>query len=463
MKVMKFLVLLMLLSSEYKASAQTVNNKFPQIGDRIEDHTFTDLVNYHDKSFKISDYKGKWLVLDFWSRWCSSCIATFPKMNKLSQEFYGKVKLVLVGVYDHSENRSEELLIKETFNRRRKRYGFDIAVAFDSIAGRKYCISTVPAIFVINPNGILVAKSIDIDSSQLAIFLKGYIPNYERSYSLLEKKHDGPYYRPKIPLLTNTRMSNGGVDTSFIARSIIAKWQPGMAEYILYGWSDKQGIGGSDIPGWAEAIGQNLNDLFRLAYTGESGWSYASNDSLYRIVSRKLILEIVDSTSFKESHSDKRFGYSLKMPVKHSDPSLMRRTLLDDLHRYFNLKSYMETRLVDVYKLVVIDKKKLMKLQTKGGEKKYISNGFTTKFRNYPLSEVIKGIGPAGLDVVCQFNINKTPPILSYIGTDFNVDWDYNADLRDWNECLELLRKNGMDLKMDKAEMKCIVIKDANK
>jgi thiol-disulfide isomerase/thioredoxin len=48
------------------------------------------------KSMKLSDHRGKVVVLDFWETSCAPCIASIPKLQQL-QERYGN-KLVVIGV-----------------------------------------------------------------------------------------------------------------------------------------------------------------------------------------------------------------------------------------------------------------------------------------------------------------------------------------------------------------------------
>lgn len=46
---------------------------------------------------KLSDFKGKVVILDFWATWCSPCIASFPNIRKL-EERYKDYPVEIIGV-----------------------------------------------------------------------------------------------------------------------------------------------------------------------------------------------------------------------------------------------------------------------------------------------------------------------------------------------------------------------------
>jgi peroxiredoxin len=55
------------------------------------------MIDTEGKTFRISDYRGKVLVLDFWYVWCKPCIAKFPAIKKMIESYSDK-PLAAVGV-----------------------------------------------------------------------------------------------------------------------------------------------------------------------------------------------------------------------------------------------------------------------------------------------------------------------------------------------------------------------------
>lgn len=67
-----------------------------QVGDRMPDLDLGKILNNYTGKTKLSDFKDKLLILDFWTTYCSNCIAAFPEMEKLQKEFGDKIQIILV-------------------------------------------------------------------------------------------------------------------------------------------------------------------------------------------------------------------------------------------------------------------------------------------------------------------------------------------------------------------------------
>jgi thiol-disulfide isomerase/thioredoxin len=448
---------MVLLSYTLFIYAQEKRIEYPKVGEKIKDHTFTDLVNYPEKSLRISDYKGQWLIIDFWSRSCGACIASFPKINKLDQQFKGKVKIMMVGMYENNQHGliKEESYIKKLFSDRAKRQNLQFTNAFDSVVLGKYDIWGLPAIFVLNPEGTIVAKTGKIDSADIADILSGKMPELPPNYS----GHEIPpkTYNEQLPILTTGKKSNGGIDTSFLGRSIFARWQKDMPAYYLFGLNDENNS--------LDAIGFDLPELYRIAYTGRAFWF--NRDSLYGKVSTKVILELKDSSLFKinngNRNSNNTYAYQRTWSSKHISSEMKLSCMLSDLNHFLGLTSVMEDREVDVLNLVVKDVQKVAKLKSKGGER-YISllpDRPGTKMMNLPFGEFLKTSRITGALQHIGISYDDMPVIIDSTGIDFNINMNFDGDPTDLDQVLEVLHKHGLDLVKGKAKMRCIVISDS--
>ncbi|HEY9258202.1 TlpA disulfide reductase family protein [Chitinophaga sp.] len=58
-------------------------NVLLQEWEQAPDFTLTGLNN---ESYRLADYKGKWLLLDFWGSWCGPCRHDLPHLNQLAEE-----------------------------------------------------------------------------------------------------------------------------------------------------------------------------------------------------------------------------------------------------------------------------------------------------------------------------------------------------------------------------------------
>lgn len=68
-----------------------------KIGSMAPDFEYLTIDN---STFKLSERKGKYIILDFWGTWCSSCIKGFPKMKEYYSKYSEKAEFVGIACRD---------------------------------------------------------------------------------------------------------------------------------------------------------------------------------------------------------------------------------------------------------------------------------------------------------------------------------------------------------------------------
>lgn len=114
---------------------------------------------------KLSDLKGKVVVLDFWATWCGPCIASFPQMRELVDHYKG-TDVVIVGVtsiqgrvanleaspIDTQGDPQKELSLIPAFIKA-KDMTWSVAVSDEEVFNPDYGITGIPHMTIIAPDG----------------------------------------------------------------------------------------------------------------------------------------------------------------------------------------------------------------------------------------------------------------------------------------------------------------------
>ena len=97
---------------------------------------------------RLSDYRGKVVLLNFWATWCGPCRQELPTVAKLYGEFRDS-GLVVFGVNDEDKGTARKYLEKQ---------GLALPFLDDSSqkAHRLYHVNAIPTVFLIDPQGKVV-------------------------------------------------------------------------------------------------------------------------------------------------------------------------------------------------------------------------------------------------------------------------------------------------------------------
>lgn len=73
-----------------------LNAQQVKTGDQCPEDVLPIVLNYPVPDLRLSDFRGKIVILEFWNTWCSSCIEAFPKLDSLQKIFSRDMQIVLV-------------------------------------------------------------------------------------------------------------------------------------------------------------------------------------------------------------------------------------------------------------------------------------------------------------------------------------------------------------------------------
>jgi peroxiredoxin/outer membrane lipoprotein-sorting protein len=96
---------------------------------------------------RLSDYRGKIVLLDFWATWCPPCRKELPSIEKLHREFAGK-DVVVLGINDEDSGTVKGFLKKNEYT---------LPTLMDSKKNvhRMYGARAIPTVIVIDRNGVI--------------------------------------------------------------------------------------------------------------------------------------------------------------------------------------------------------------------------------------------------------------------------------------------------------------------
>ena len=117
-----------------------------QSGD-VQAPNFT-LKDLDGKDVSLSDFRGKWVILDFWGSWCPWCIKGFPELKEAYQKYAGE--LVIIGI-DCRES-------EEDWRAGVEKYELPWVNVYnpkDSKLTEEYAVPGYPTKAIINPEGII--------------------------------------------------------------------------------------------------------------------------------------------------------------------------------------------------------------------------------------------------------------------------------------------------------------------
>jgi len=138
-------------AKEFREFTEGVKNS--AVGKKIKDFTLPD---EKDQPLALNQFKGKYLLIDFWASWCGPCRQSFPHMRDVYQQY----KDQHFEIYSISIDKSKSDWLKAVAQENNP---WKQALDNINIAGSGFAITGVPTTYLISPDGEILMKEVGFE------------------------------------------------------------------------------------------------------------------------------------------------------------------------------------------------------------------------------------------------------------------------------------------------------------
>ena len=110
------------------------------------------LEDIQGKTHKLSDYRGKWVLVNFWATWCPPCLDEIPELNSLHNA-HRKKDLVVIGIAMSSGSKYKVADFADAHG-----INYPVVIGNRRVASQIGIVDALPTTYIYSPSGDLVNR-----------------------------------------------------------------------------------------------------------------------------------------------------------------------------------------------------------------------------------------------------------------------------------------------------------------
>jgi thiol-disulfide isomerase/thioredoxin len=417
-KKMKFIpvytVMIFTLMAAVSARGQEIT-----IGQQCPDVVLRNVINYPSETLRLSDFKGKAIVIDFWGYHCQPCIAGFPRLDSLQKELGSQLQVILVTKDEADKVR--KVLASFASNKKLRNLQLPVVVQ-DTVISKIFPYQIVPHQVWLDKNGIVTAITTGSETTRANI--TALIQGKELKTHLKKEVAD---YNLKFPVIFNEYDQNKG---SMLYYSYISGYLDGLGGRSCIAVSNtKEGTTRTF------AMNNSIQRLYKTAYKKNG------------LPDSRVIYMGRDSLKYKPDYEKYLNLYCFDMIVRTLDREKVAVYMQQELDRAFDLKSTYGKEIVKCLVLKRTSAKDKLASKDTGGTNEHVQGRYI--LRNNKFDAVFYN----------NLSIRTIYPVIDETGYTGRVDMEIPDNLYDINKMRAALQQYDLDLVLEERELEIIALR----